>query len=488
MAQGGIYLNGMVRALQLTRHVMGFHELMGDITTAELANWYSNQISSPDKITLGNGTVLLNPNSPQRFYDFFRSIDGYHFSHFEWRLMYNMIGSANAVLVSLPEITFSGDTATKANTLRAWAYFWKGYAYARIGSLYYAGIINNEPAQTNNNYVSRESILAESNDAFDKALACLDKVKSSSDYTAILQRLIPSFCQVGIGLPPTPDMWARNINTMKARTLLVNKVSSEMAAADWNSILTLANSGIRKADNIFTARTNTSSDLIFQMLATWVASPQAGGGTHKLSERWVQDFKSGDLRYVNNVRQSTIPWIGNSDRGNSFNTRYTLINGGNGLPNTYVYANTAVGAMELPLAGSFEENTLMRAEALINIGQVEQGVQLIDEVRSYMGAGLAPLAGAGLTQAEAREELRRERRIALAFRGFGFYDARRWKVSEPAAAGGGRGNCTVVDFNGVVHTDATIEYGYLDYWDVPPDELQYNPPAGGSAPTKNPKQ
>jgi hypothetical protein len=488
MAQGGIYLNGMVRALQLTWHVMGFHEHMGDITLAEAANWYSNQISSPDKITLGNGTVLLNPNSPPRFYDFFRSIDGYHFSHYEWRLMYNMIASANAVLVSLPQASLTGDTTTKANTLRAWAYFWKGFAYARIGSLYYAGIINNEPVRTNNKYVSRNAILSESNLCFDLAIASLNRVKSTSVYATTVERLIPSFCQRGKGLPPTVDMWIRNINTMKARTLLVNKVTSEMTASDWNNMLSLAGNGIRQGDYIFTARTDQSSDLIFQLLPNGAQGAQAGGAWHKLSERWVQDFRAGDRRYENNIRQSANPWIGASDRGNSYNTRFILINGGKGLPGAWVYANTATGAIELPLAGSFEENQLMQAEALMYTGKIEQGLQLIDEVRSYMGAGLAPLAGTGLSASSALEELRSERRIALAFRGLSFYDARRWKVSEPAAAGGGRRNCTVVDFSGVVHTDATIEYGYLDYWDVPPDELHYNPPGEGSAPVKNPKQ
>jgi len=45
----------------------------------------------------------------------------------------------------------------------------------------------------------------------------------------------------------------------------------------------------------------------------------------------------------------------------------------------------------------------------------------------------------------------------------------------------------VIDKAGVVSTNATINYGFLDYWDVPDNELAYNPPASGSAPVKNPK-
>lgn len=181
-----------------------------------------------------------------------------------------------------------------------------------------------------------------------------------------------------------------------------------------------------------------------------------------------------------------------ADRGNAFNTRFTLYNGGNGVSGTYIYANTAIGGFELPLVGSYEENELMKAEATMyagafSAGSISSGLALIDAVRDYMGAGLAHVSGVVTTQAGALEELRRERRIALAFRGLSFYDARRWKVSEPISAGGGRTGCVVISTAGAVNTNATIDYGYIDYWDVPDNELAYNPPSASSAPVKNPK-
>ena len=91
----------------------------------------------------------------------------------------------------------------------------------------------------------------------------------------------------------------------------------------------------------------------------------------------------------------------------------------------------------------------------------------------------------GLTQAAAYEQLRRERRIALAFRGLSFYDARRWDIIAPDKS---RTGAVVVSSTGAVSTNATIVYGFLDYWDVPDNELAYNPAEAGSAPTKNPKQ
>lgn len=139
------------------------------------------------------------------------------------------------------------------------------------------------------------------------------------------------------------------------------------------------------------------------------------------------------------------------------------------------------------IAVDYEENELMKAEALINTNQIEQGLAIIDNIRNLQGAGLPAVAGTGLTLAQAREELRRERRIVCAFRGLSFYDARRWGVITPRAQGGGRSGAVTVTNTGVVSTNAIIDYGFLDYWDVPDNELTYNPPATGSAPTKNPK-
>jgi hypothetical protein len=45
--------------------------------------------------------------------------------------------------------------------------------------------------------------------------------------------------------------------------------------------------------------------------------------------------------------------------------------------------------MKLHWPGTYEENELMKAEALIQTGQVDLGVQSIDKVRAYQGAGLA---------------------------------------------------------------------------------------------------
>ena len=431
---------------------MGFHELMADDIQAEAANGYLNQIGVPDKVILSNGTVLVNPNAPAKQIDMLRAVNlngnqGQNPTYYEWAYMYSLINAMNTTLDVVEQVKFSGEAASKKQTIQAWAHYWKGFAYARIGSIYYAGLINNVAASTNGNYVTKEEVIAESNSELDKATALLTGISSAGDYADILGKLIPSFNQVGKGGVLSVDEWKRSINTLKARNILVNKLVSQMTAADWTAVLTLVNNGIRSTDLVFTGRSNTTSDFLSSAGSGTVSGKvqhnQAGGNTYKLSERWVQDFKPGDQRFANNVKQ-TATWIGNTDRGQAFNTRYTLVNGGQGIADVIVYANTTVGEYELFLAGNYEENELMKAEAKIYSSDVNGGLASIDAVRAYQGAGLTAVAGTGLTQAQAIAELRSERRVAIPFIGLSFYDARRWSRIFPISQGGGRTPAVIV--------------------------------------------
>ena len=81
-------------------------------------------------------------------------------------------------------------------------------------------------------------------------------------------------------------------------------------------------------------------------------------------------------------------------------------------------------------------------------------------------------------------ELAMERGAALAFRALSYCDARRWGWTYNIANGGGRYGATLI-YNNTVYTNATINYNFMDYWDVPADEIAKNPPSATSAPTKN---
>jgi hypothetical protein len=263
----------------------------------------------------------------------------------------------------------------------------------------------------------------------------------------------------------------------------VNAPADQITTSQWNEILALTTDGTTPNDKTFTIRTDVLGQLLGNghNAAAAIGAATDGGGGNKISERLIQDFKSGDKRLANNF--NAIPaWIGQGAYGTGFNTRYVLVNKGKGMAGVIVMVNRDVGAHEIYLAGSYEENLLMKAEANIYLGNVDSGLALIDELRTYQGAGLAAVAGTGLTGVQAKEELRRERRVGLVFRGLSFYDARRWGVIE-----NGRTGVVVIDFTGTVNTNATIDYHYLDYWDVPIAELFYNPPSADSAPVVNPK-
>ncbi len=499
-ATGGVYVTGF-RSLKYTDGVygpfwsgaLGFHELMGDVIGADAANAFINQLGCPDKVTFDNGTTVLNPSAPSTQIALVRQANtnqqgANNFLYYEWAYMYNLIGACNLLLEKADVVSFSGDAASKKAAIKAWAYWWKGYAYSRIGSIYYAGLIINSSFSTNGNYVTKEAIITEANRNLDLAVTTATSAPSASEFTGLIGQIIPSNFQVGKGFATTPDELKRNVSTLKARNILVNKTVSAMTASDWANVLTLANAGITSTDNVFTVRTDAVGNLFtsgqFVMGRTQSVAP--GGATYKLSERWVQEFKSGDLRKDQNVKIG-VPYLGQADRGNAHFTRFALLDGGNGLSGVAVYANTSPGAYELYAAGNFEENELMKAEALIYTNQINQGLAIIDAVRTRQGAGLSAVSNTGLSLSQAKEELRRERRIVCAFRGLSFYDARRWGVINPISQGGGRTGATLVSSTGVVSTNGTIEYGYLDYWDVPGNELAYNPAASGSAPIKNPK-
>ncbi len=269
---------------------------------------------------------------------------------------------------------------------------------------------------------------------------------------------------------PTPTSWIRNINTLKARNLLVNKRRAQMTSADWVQIRSLSDAGIQANDFIFVLHqddeTVETAVLPHRVLIGWAFA----------SERWVQDFKSGDARFDRYLVLDPTPVVNQSGRGIQYGTRWEF--------KQSTLASTTAFQAPSYLGATYEENELMKAEAAIFTNAIDEGLSFIDAVRTHQTAGLPVVSGTGLTRDEAIEELRRERRVALALRGLSFYDARRWGVIDPISQGGGRTGVTVVLTATSVDTNATFEYNYLSYWGVPANELDFNAPGTGSAPVQ----
>ena len=407
----------------------------------------------------------------------------------EWNVCYFMNSQANTLLQGIdnPALQFSGDTTTKKALLRAWAYWWKGFAYSRIGSMYIAGVINNEAGTglTSGNYVDHNAIITEANANFDKAAAILAGLTETVDYDNVFKAIVPRFnlnTQI-----ITPAMWIRQINTYKARNYLVNHKVATMTAAEWTEVTNLANNGMIAGDYSFMFGMNPGgTNDISRNFYHPFAIHSARGGFAWVSERFIQDFKPGDNRFTKNFAISAQPIVNLRARGIQFGTRWEVIDIEDGGSFSTRNSNGAIS-----IGGTWEENTLMVAEAKIRTGDIEGGLALIDQVRDAQNSGLAHVANTGLTLAEALEEFRRERRIALYLRGVAFYDARRWGITAPASAGGGRENANILVPGDLIgSTTATIlpcfiNYDFLDYWHVPQNELDFNVVQPGSAPVEN---
>jgi hypothetical protein len=82
---------------------------------------------------------------------------------------------------------------------------------------------------------------------------------------------------------------------------------------------------------------------------------------------------------------------------------------------------------------------LWKAEAFIETGAVEEGLEIIDQIRTRAEntpalegttGSLETYSGQGLSQAQAREILRRERRLELGFEAHRFNDLKRWGIAD----------------------------------------------------------
>jgi starch-binding outer membrane protein, SusD/RagB family len=508
LATGGVYINGFLNGTGWLGNSyfslpMGYNELLADNVGASASNNQVTTIAQPDYIILDDGTKRTNPSPTVgivRTYNTRASTGaGNNAIHYQWLTMYSMNNAMNNVLSIVDGIPIAVDAPSKVATIKAWCYFWKGFAYASIGTKYYAGLIVNTYGEPSSTYVSHDAMIAESNKYFDLAATTLDGVTATGAYEAIMGDLIPTQNQVGNGGVPSIAEFKKNINTLKARNLIFNKIakfvngstagtitgtsmSGSMTTADWNTVKTLTGAGIQQGDIVFTGRTTGTNDFFSASggtVSALTANP-ASTSTFKPSERALQHFKAGDKRFTNNFTAAS-PYSNDYIYG----VRYTLSNGGKGDPDAIVYANRNIGEHELIIAGSYEENALMLAEANIRTGAIDEGLALIDDVRDYMGAGLAPVTGTGLTEAQALTELVRERRVALMYRGLTFHDNRRWGITYDIAKGGGAFGTTIV-LGSQVNTNATINYNFMDYWDVPANESVLNPPDGSSVAVVNP--
>jgi hypothetical protein len=483
---------------------------MGDEDFTPYSNFGSRYPINIAKITLPApyNTVVTNPSGFATQLDILRSFntraagDG-NALQYEWDCFYFVNSQANALLQALdnPDLKLSGDAATKKKLLQAWAYYWKGYSYSKIGSMYLAGVIDDSPDSsakglTSSMYVPHDQVIAAANKNLDQAASIFGSITENGDYDATFKAIIPTF-----NLPNnviTPTMWIRQIKSFEARNYLVNRKVAAMTASDWSTVQNLAAAGMTRND--FTLQWGSAPAGIPDLTKGFgfplhpMVLHTVFGGLSFVSERLIQDIQPGDKRL-----DAFKPYPGGAvvnvlNRGIQFGTRYIPVD----IEDTSAaYANKGRYATEnydpratVPIAPTWEETALMIAEADIYQNNVDAGLKLIDQVRASQGAGLAALAGSGISADSAIKQLHSERRIGLYLHNTSWYDARRWGIAAPAAQGGGRtGNIvvpgTLIGSSAAQALPCLIDYSLSDYWDIPQNELDFNPPGAGSAPIKN---
>jgi len=486
--------------------VFGLHDAMGDLIFIPWGNNDMKFADNPTDFTLDDNSVHTMPIGVSQPFELkLRNDRAYGPSNtmqIEWTYMYFVNNACNVVLANVDNTTFSGSAADKKATMKAWAQFWKGYAYSRIGLMYIAGIITDEPGATNGNYVTNTAILGEANKQFDAAIASLNSIADAGAFSEVMTNLLPGQALGGKGgqiSDWTPQVFIRNINTMKARTAMASLRVKDMVAGDWTNILTLANAGIQASDPVFILKTvqDINKSYLDPQFGTAASLTSGSGGTFFVSERLIQDFNtSQDERFLSNFDTLGSPVVNKRGRGLGFGTRWNLEDAGNtwwrahNTTSAIPYVNVSgFGIDDNYLAGSYEENQLMIAEAKINSGNIPGGLADIDAVRAYQHANLPALnPGTINTVPLAMEEIRKERRISLLFRGLAFYDARRMGITDDKSLGGGRAGAVVLSADPntgatIVNTNAFINYNYLPYFDVPQNELDFNANIG-TAPVK----
>jgi hypothetical protein len=287
---------------------------------------------------------------------------------------------------------------------------------------------------------------------------------------------------------------------MLARNVLLNKLAPfvngnpnatiskssipAMTSSDWNNVLSLATSGIQQGDYVFTGRAPENNGF-FSAGSGTVAAMTTGNNisaTFKIGMRYIQDFGPGDKRFTQDFNTSST--YNNPFYGTPYDITDSMQQSVTGI---YAIGSKVPLQYELFIAGSFEENELMLAEANIRLGNTDVGLGYVDAVRNYQGAGVPATKGTGLTEAQALQQVVMERRVSLVFRGLSYFDLRRWGWTYDISNGGGSYGNLLFNVDGTTDTNVTISYNFMDYWDVPADEITLNPPAkSGSAVTQNP--
>ncbi|MFY7671366.1 hypothetical protein ACOSP6_09815 [Tenacibaculum sp. MEBiC06402] len=434
--------------------VAGYHETMGDNLTMPWGNFGGRWVNQTESIIMDDGSTVIPPQGGPQPGEIAirntRAAGSDNPTQYEWADYYAVNNHANVILANVDNVQGASDSQKDA--YRAWALWWKAYSYHRIGLMYEQGVVVDTPGATNDAFVNSDALIAESNSLLDDLTTLINGVSDAAAFNEIFMGAQITIASTKVDMAGL----VKNINSLRARNLVYSKKVSDMTSADWNNVITWCSNGVSNNNEAF-AMTSEATVLDNGWLPGVVS-----GFWYFPSPRLIQDINSGDDRLDAYFDPFVFP--NPRGRGIQYGCNYFW-------KDPSPIASGTAGAIKLYYGASHEENELLLAEAKIRTSDVEGGLAHLDAVRTLQSSGLAATVGTSLSQADAWEEVRKERRLGLIFRGLAFYDARRYGV-----AGASRTGAHVMDAAGVLNTNATINYNYLEYWPVPAFESDFNSP------------
>lgn len=159
--------------------------------------------------------------------------------------------------------------------------------------------------------------------------------------------------------------------------------------------------------------------------SNWVGG---GYGWNQPTQEFVDQYEEGDLRKDKTVLyEGCPPFDGKQYKGTMSSTGYNVRKFLVPLSVSPEYNTNSASIIVLRYA----DVLLMKAEALNELGNTEEAVEPLYEVRKR--AGLTDRAAVeGLSQNQMRELIRKERRLELAFEGHRWFDMVRWDNGDYA--------------------------------------------------------
>ncbi len=470
-----LLLNGVYAGLRETsiynQGLFGFGVLDG--ATPNAFNWINTTIDKIGKGTLSTG-------------------DGQTLT-FMWTRCYTIISRANYLIEAIEEVELDEDT--KAVYVGE-AYFLRGLAYSRLVELY-GGV----PIFTS-------SVTTEEARSVSRATAAETWAQAISDYDVAISNL---------------DAEAPETGRATKGSALGLKMRAYLYQGEYEKVLDVVEkiealgkySLFSSYEGLFEADNENNEEVLFDV--QYIEGEQSQGsyidqycgtgtGSWTRGSRYVptedlvnayERVDGSEGKYFESEINLDNPYDGWDPRlsftcvvPGSYILGYRfpnyLYSGGafNHAGNTLRHLSTrkyrVANEEDLPASGQsylnyiimrYADVILSKAEAIIETGgDIDEAIALVNQIRTERDDVTLTSLPTGLSQEEAREELRHERRIEFALEGLYWADIKRWGICSDIYP------LEIYNYDGSL-IETKFPNGYLDYYDllpIPDNEISLN--------------